>query len=144
MSFPHDTIPDGAVMAPHHLYIGLVFLGLAMFMVWDDRPADPTATFLSVFLTLFAFLFIWPYYAFTGAVLTLIGLAAAPVAAWVDRDVFLEARSTKTALGFAAAGWLIAADDAVEHAFGIPTPLDLLFNELIRPLLPSTATALPF
>lgn len=137
--FPHDQIPDGAVMAPHHAYIGLVFLALAMFMVWDDRPADPVATFLSGILTLFGFLFVWPYYPVTGAAMAVTGLAAAPVAAYVDRDVFLKANSTKTALAFAAIGWLIAVDDVVEHAFGISTPLDLLFNELIRPLLPSTA-----
>lgn len=143
MTFPYDTVPDGAVMAPHHLYIGFGLLVVAILIVWDDRPADPVATLLSALAVFFGFLFVWPYYAVVGAAMTLFGLAAAPVAAYVDRDVFLEARSTKTAIGMAVAGWLIAVDDVIEHAFGIPTPLDLLFNEVLRPLLPSTADVLP-
>jgi hypothetical protein len=109
-------------------------------MVWDDRPADPVATLLSGMLTLFGFLWVWPFYPVVGAAMSLTGLAAAPLAGYVDRDVFREARSTKTAVGMAVVGWLIAVDDVVEHAFGVATPLDTLFNGLIRPLLPSTAS----
>lgn len=70
--FPAERVPDGVVLAPHHLYIGLS-------------------------VALFGFMFVWRLYPRTGAALTLLGL-------------------------------LIAADDAVSHAFGIWTPLDALWH----------------
>jgi hypothetical protein len=34
-------------------------------------------------------------------------------------------------------GLLVAADDAVSHAFGVRTPLDLLWRRVIRPVMAS-------
>lgn len=73
--FPADDVPDGDVLAPHHAYIGLA-------------------------LTLFGFLFVWPYYPQTGAALSLLGI-------------------------------LVTADDVLEHAFGIWTPLDALWKRVL-------------
>jgi hypothetical protein len=77
--FPHEAVPDGAVFAPHHFWIGV---GIAVF----------------------AFGLTWRYYPVTGAVGTLVGLS-------------------------------IALDDAVSHAFGVPTPLDLLWANYIHPYM---------
>jgi len=52
MPFPHDTIPDGAVLAPHHFYVG-------------------------VLIAVFGFVFVWRIYPRTGAVLSVIGLLIA-------------------------------------------------------------------
>lgn len=73
--FPADREPDGDVMAPHHAYIGL---GVA----------------------LFGFMFVWPYYPETGAVLSLLGT-------------------------------FILADDVLEHAFDIWTPLDAFWKRVL-------------
>lgn len=72
MQFPYESVPDGAIFAPHHLYVGLLVAG-------------------------FFFALVWPYYPETGATGTLVGI-------------------------------LIALDDAVSHAFGVPTPLDYLWH----------------
>lgn len=52
MSFPAEQIPDGAVVAPHHLYVGLLVAG-------------------------FSFALVWRWYPITGATGTLLGLAIA-------------------------------------------------------------------
>ena len=70
--FPAERIPDGAIFAPHHLYVGLLVAG-------------------------FSFALVWRYYPVTGSAGTLLGV-------------------------------LIALDDAVSHAFGIPTPLDWVWT----------------
>jgi len=46
--FPAEDEPDGAVQAPHHLYIGVMVL-------------------------LFGFVSVWPFYPATGAAMTVIG-----------------------------------------------------------------------
>lgn len=50
--FPAEDEPDGNIMAPHHLYTGVI-------------------------LTWFSFQFIWPRYPTTGAILTLLGVGIA-------------------------------------------------------------------
>jgi hypothetical protein len=79
MSFPSDTVPDGTVAAPHHLYIGII-------------------------IAAFGFALVWRLYPRTGALLTLSGL-------------------------------LIALDDAIDHAFGITTPGELIGRFIIAPLV---------
>lgn len=72
MRFPHESVPDGAVFAPHHLYSGVI-------------------------IALFSFALMWRFYPVFGATGTILGL-------------------------------LIALDDAVSHAFGVPTPIDWLWT----------------
>lgn len=50
--FPAEDEPDGDVMYPHHLYTGLI-------------------------LAAFGFMFAWPQYGATGAVMTLLGVLIA-------------------------------------------------------------------
>lgn len=76
MSLPEEEEPDGNVLAPHHLYIGLILSG-------------------------FGFLFVWPLYPETGSAMTIIGL-------------------------------LVAADDAISHAFGVWTPLDWVWEKYLK------------
>lgn len=78
-TFPDEDEPDSNVLAPHHLYLGLI-------------------------LTWYGFMFVWPVYPATGAFSVLVGL-------------------------------LIAADDAISHAFGVWTPIDWAYKQ-IRHLVP--------
>lgn len=50
--FPAESIPDGNILAPHHLYIGVA-------------------------LTYFAFKYVWPRYPRLGASLTFVGIGIA-------------------------------------------------------------------
>jgi hypothetical protein len=52
MPFPHDTIPDGVILAPHHFYIG-------------------------VLVAVFGFVLVWRIYPRTGAILSVLGLLIA-------------------------------------------------------------------
>ena len=131
-SFPHEAVPDGHIGAPHHLYIGV---GLALLFVgsaWDDQDRDPLWTALTLLIAVFAFGMIWPFYPIVGAVGVLMALCGTVLAVWLDRAVW---QAHPRLLAGMALGWLIALDDAVEHAFGVPTPLDWLFAEWIYPYI---------
>lgn len=127
--FPHDAVPDGAPFAPHHLYVGLIVLALALAAVWDNQDADPIVTAGGLALTTFSFALVWPFYGAVGAAGTLLGLAAIGIGLVRERVFF--GRKTMVA---ALTGLAVAADDALEHAFGIPTPLDVLFNRVLLPI----------
>lgn len=129
--FPHDAVPDNAIFAPHHLYIGVILLLVGTLIVWDNQADDPHHTLLTTLGLLFAFTFIWPYYPLTGALIALMALVILPISLYVESSLW---RSHRRAIALTVVGYLIAVDDIVEHAFGIPTPLDWLFT-LIRPLL---------
>ncbi|MUW13930.1 hypothetical protein GJ633_04080 [Halorubrum sp. CBA1125] len=60
---------------------------------------------------LFAFASVWPYYPTIGAAGTL------------------------AALGLMGLGWVVAVDDAIEHATVLPTPLDQLWNRAVYPIV---------
>lgn len=126
-TFPADTVPDGAALAPHHAFVGLLLALLAVALVWDDASGkEPWAVATGIGLALFAFASIWPYYAEAGAALALVGVAVAIVAPvafpfW-SSYVWVGPR------GLALLGALVALDDVAEHAFGIPTPLDWLWK----------------
>lgn len=121
--FPHDTIPDGATWAPHHLYLGVLVATVALFVVWNDyRRAEPWILLAALLGAAFAFATVWRYYHVAGALLTLALLVvalAAPVVFPFWRDyAWIGPR------GAALVGVLVSLDDAVEHAFGVWTPLD--------------------
>lgn len=50
--FTPESVPDGAVLAPHHFYIGIL-------------------------ISWFGFMFVWKYYPKTGSILTLLGIVIA-------------------------------------------------------------------
>jgi hypothetical protein len=128
MIFPHDAVPDGHIGAPHHLYVGILIAVLGFASAWDDQQRDPLLAAGGIGMTLFAFALVWPFYAALGALLTLFGLIVTAVGALTARELFAKKHAM-----LVSAGILIAADDAVEHAFGVWTPLDAL-----QPLLPFT------
>ncbi len=133
-NFPYEAIPDGAVFGPHHLYVGVIVLGFAAWVVSDNYPRrEPLATAAGALLTLFAFATVWPYYHGTGAALALVGLFVALVGVcWPGGIWAVYPRRWRLV---AVLGVAIALDDVIEHAFGIWTPLDAGFNE-VAPLLP--------
>ena len=120
----YSTLPDATA--------ALVAL-LVTFVVWDDyRHREPLLVAASTGMGLFGFLSVWPYYPFAGAILALAGpvislgavisgwagLAVGGV--WDDYPVRMRAA--------VVVACLIALDDAVEHAFGVWTPLDALWG----------------
>ena len=127
MTFPHESVPDGAALAPHHAYVGLLLALLAVALVWDDAAGkEPWAVAAGIGLALFAFASIWTWYPETGAVLAVLGVAVAVVAPVALP--FWASYPWVGPRGVALLGALVAADDVVEHAFGVATPLDWLWT----------------
>lgn len=133
MGFPYDTIPDGAVGAPHHYTYGLLIALLAVMVVWNDyRDREPLIATVGIGAGLFGFLSVWPYYPPAGAILALAGPIVAITAVVAGSlglavgDVWDDyPRRERVAVVFFC---LVALDDAVEHAFGVWTPLDALWG----------------
>lgn len=131
--FPADRVPDSAIFAPHHYTYALIVALLLAFVVWDDyRDREPLAVVFSILFGLFGFLFVWPYYPVTGAIMSLAGLAGAGAALlrskWGAWD-----RRIRIAIGVLL---LVAADDALEHAFGVFMPLDYIWKVYLIPIVP--------
>ena len=123
--FPAEAVPDGAILAPHHLPIGVGITLFLMALAWNDSTGEPAVMLAGLGAALFAFWFVWPYYPATGAALVLAGLLLASTA-FVARSFW---RGYPLAFQVAVAvGLLVALDDALSHAFGIWTPLDWLFK----------------
>jgi uncharacterized membrane protein len=135
--FPSETIPDGDVLAPHHLYFGVLALLLVAWVVSDDyRDREAWAIAVGALAALVGFTLTWRHYPTVGAAMTLAGLSAALVALTVRP--YWAAYSW---LGFRGAALLavsIALDDAVEHALGVPTPLDELWSRWLFPVVVRT------
>jgi hypothetical protein len=127
--FPVDRVPDGSVLVPHHLWLGLIALLLGLAMAWDDQQADPAIAAGGAGLTAFSFGLVWPTYPAVGAIGTLLGLALSGIGLVRQRVLFRRKQMIVAVTGLA-----IAADDVLEHAFGIPTPLDVLFNRVLLPI----------
>lgn len=142
-TFPYHAVPDGAILAPHHLYIGAVLALLAAATVWDHKPReDPVAVTAGLLAALFGFLVTWPVWPVTGAALTLAGLAFALGAVflapfWHGRYPWLSGYRPG-ARSVVLLGILLALDDAVQHAFGWATPLDWFWKAALAPLLPGS------
>jgi hypothetical protein len=139
--FPHETIPDGAVFAPHHYTYLLGAALLLVAAVWDNyRCKEPLLTGAGLLAGLFGFLFVWPYYPVAGAALAvgaptlavlvmLFGSAGLGIGdVWDEYPLRYRFGAILLTLG--------GLDDAVEHAFGVTTPLDYLWNAGIRDYVP--------
>jgi len=134
VSFPVEPVPDGHVLGPHHLYIGVIGMLLVAGIVWDNhRHREPVLFAGAALAALFAFMYVWPFYAATGATLSLLALLAALAAplipGWFWSTVSLPVRVA------AVVAVLVALDDAVSHAFGVWTPLDALWKIAIYPFV---------
>jgi hypothetical protein len=126
-SWPVDRVPDGAALAPHHLYIGALVALVAVWVASDDiRDAEPVIMGTALLGVMFAFGSIWRWYPKTGAAFALICLLVATAAVVVAP--FWRAYPWIGVRGVGLVGCAIAADDLVEHAFGVWTPLDWAFN----------------
>jgi len=126
ITFPADTVPDGAVLGPHHAYIGMMLALLALAVVWDDRAGvEPWVGSVGLLVAVFAFVTVWPFYPATGAVLALSGVLLVLSSAFLP---FWTGYGWVGPRGALLLGSLIALDDVLEHAFGVPTPLDWLWK----------------
>ena len=124
--FPADAVPDGAVFAPHHVYMGLLLALLAVAIVWDDTAGkEPWVGTVALFLASFAFATVWTYYPETGAVLSLAGVGLAIASTALP---FWQSYAWIGPRGLLLLGALVALDDVAEHAFGVWTPLDALWK----------------
>jgi hypothetical protein len=131
MTFPHESVPDGAVFAPHHFTYGALAALFVAATIWDDYPEwEPVGVCGGLSVALFGFLNVWRWYPVTGAALALVGTVAA--LASTARPRWREFRRRRCAVGLMC---LVALDDLVNHAFGVPTPLDLLWVNYIYPYM---------
>lgn len=134
MSFPHEAVPDGAIFGPHHLYVGVLVVALAVWVVSDNLPhREPLLAAVGALVALFSFATVWPYYPPVGALGALAGLTLALVGVLYPGGMWAAYPLRWRAVAFA--GVFIAADDVVEHAFPIGTPLDAFFHRVILPLI---------
>lgn len=134
MTFPVEAVPDGHIGAPHHLYVGVLVVALAVAVVADDyRRREPLLALTGALTAVFAFATVWPYYHGTGALLTLAGLLVAfagvvsPGGMWSGYPLVWRA--------VAVVGVLVGLDDAVNHALGWPTPLDGIWMQYLYPVV---------
>ncbi len=132
--FPAEPIPDGAIFAPHHFTLGVMLLLFVVWRVSDDiRDKEAWIVALSAGASIVGFLFTWKYHPVTGALLTLIGVVTAGVA--ILSRQYWRRYNWLGSRGVALLSVLIALDDAIEHSFGIPTPLDLAWSHFIYPVI---------
>lgn len=131
--FPHDRVPDGTIVAPHHYVTGLLVAAFAVYLVSGDDGKKPY-TVAGMAVSAFAWVHLWAGPSpFLGAVGTLLGVLVALWAVvagprWSDAPWVADdggrLRRWLTPRTVAAVGLLVALDDVVEHAFGVWTPLD--------------------
>lgn len=130
--FPHEAVPDGDVLAPHHAYIGLLALLVVCWMVSDDRMGrESWVATVGALTALMGFLFTWRHYPAVGATVTLAGLLAA-LTTVVARPFWWEYQLVGLR-GTALLALAVAFDDVVQHAFGYATPLDTFWARWLHP-----------
>lgn len=134
--FPVDQIPDGAIHGPHHTLVGIVAALFLCTLLWTDHERllrVPAMLVLALLVSLFAWLSVWEYYPVTGATLFLAGLVGATLAfvareGWREYPVWFQAAM--------ALSLLLVWDDAINHVFGVDTPLHRLWSRQIIHYLP--------
>lgn len=141
MSFPAESVPDDALLAPHHALWALYLVLLATAVVWDDYAhKEPLLTTALVLLALFAWAHVWKWYPALGAGLFLASLVTATLSVLL---AILDGTTLFTGWAayplkwriFVLAMLLVAMDDAVSHALGWPTPGDWVWERFLVPHL---------
>jgi len=120
MDFPNEDEPDGNRFLPHHYLHG------AWALVLIALIHDATFVLVPIVVSLFGWYHVWFHYHAFGASLTLVGLSAA-----LGGAIISPALSPTMKL-LAGVAFLWALDDAYEHATGVWTPLDWLWNNHLR------------
>ncbi|MFB6073512.1 MAG: hypothetical protein ABEJ89_00710 [Haloarculaceae archaeon] len=136
MSFPYHTVPDGSVALSHHFTWGLLLALVPILVVWDVHPnRQPAGVLTSIIVAFIGFILMWPVYHVAGALVTLAGLAAASVAT-VFRLLQVRFDDDLRWSYWPVIVWalllLVAWDDAIQHAFGVVTPLDWTWKHGLR------------
>lgn len=129
--FPAEREPDTNRFAPHHFLVGNYLAGLSALLSGIELGAAPIVVLAGVLLGLFAWNHFWydhRRYPAIGAAGSAAGLAVVTVGLFVD-PLLLEYRL------LAGVGVLVAADDCLQHALGVSTPLDTFWNRYVYPLL---------
>lgn len=133
---PIEAIPDKAIFAPHHFYIGFFIIYTGVKRVWDNYPRkEPMFAFIGAIVSLFGFSLTWKYYPFVGVILCFVGLLLVIIG--ILRTWFNESHKyPKSYYILLSIGILIMVDDLVSHGFGIATPLDTwVWEGLIFPFI---------
>jgi len=119
MTFPAQSIPDGALYAPHHFLYALYLVLFTSARKWDIYPRkEPVVVTGSALAALFGWIHVWRYHPVAGALLCLAGALGVVVGGAVTTRY-----SDRWRLLVAWYG-LVAFDDAISHAFGVWTPID--------------------
>ncbi|WP_158057202.1 hypothetical protein [Halorussus halophilus] len=123
MPFPAESIPDGALFAPHHFLYGLYLVLFRCARKWDNYPrTEPLVVAGSALFALFGWAHLWRYYPVAGATVCVVGTLGTVVGGLVTTKY---GRRWQLFVVWSA---LVALDDAISHAFGVWTPLDWLWN----------------
>ena len=148
MTIPVESIPDGAVFAPHHFHYAVLAALLVAAVVWDNyREREPVLLVAGLFTAEFGFTLTWPHYPVTGAALAVGGTLAATVPLAHALGVVVGRRLGRewsrpywaefpllAVVVFALL--LVAWDDLLNHAFGLSTPLDSIWKHHIYSHVP--------
>jgi hypothetical protein len=130
VAFPVERVPDGHVMGPHHLYLGVLAMLYVAALVWDNYARrEPVVFGAAALAAFFAFQYVWPFYPEAGAGLSLLALLApfARMGYWSDVSVALRVAAVLAVL--------VALDDVVSHALDVWTPLDWFWSVAMYPAL---------
>lgn len=130
MSFPAESVPDGAIFAPHHfLYPLYAVLVLYFLKLNDDPERKPALVLVGPVVALVGWFHFWPYYPGTGAIIAAVGVILCIIGGIAHRNVETHWRISIVAL------CLLSLEDWVDHAFDVDTPASLAFHEYIQPVL---------
>lgn len=131
--YPAERLPDGLLLTTHHANYGLLFVLFGVWVVADDyRHKEPLVVALAALCALIGFLMAWKRHPVTGATLALVGTSIAVVGPLTPLWSGYPARWRAWTVFWA----LVALDDVVNHALGVPTPLDSLYKAGLYQLFP--------
>lgn len=141
MTFPAESVPDGALFAPHHAIYAWWAALLVLAILWDDlRHAEPVVVAVLVLVAMFGWYHVWTFYPVAGASMVLGGtlgaLAWLVLAHTVVPDAWTVWDEYPLVYGVVVLLLLLVAlDDAVSHALGWPTPLDEIWKRWLYHLM---------
>lgn len=132
VAFPAEREPDGNRFVLHHHYLGVVLVAGGAVAVGSGL-----ATILAA-VAYVAMLQLWADH-LRPRLGALLALTATPVAAVV---IVAAAGDRALPAALAALGSVLAADDAIAHAFGLATPITTVYERVVRPRLAGVAVRL--